>query len=158
MGDARERVQLPAVFVIAMGVLNLFWGLFWAFQLVVTILTPAERMHKQTLEQSEAFIRMFPAMKEQLEADLQKKAPEDIKRQSLLMGGSSAFLTLIPALLTIVGGVRMLQLRSFGLCVLASIIAATPCISLPGCCCIGNIVGLWSLVVLIAPEVRQAFR
>jgi hypothetical protein len=61
-------------------------------------------------------------------------------------------------LLVILGGVRMLSLKSYGLAFLASVTAAVPCVSLIACCGVGEIVGIWALVVLLQPDVRAAFR
>ena len=75
----------------------------------------------------------------------------------LFYGGIAASL-LVATLIVIAGGVRMLQLRSYGFCVLASLVAAAPFIS-PSCCCgVGGIVGAWSIAVLVIPAVRLAFR
>jgi hypothetical protein len=65
-------------------------------------------------------------------------------------------LGLITAVVLTLGGVRMLQLRSYALCVTASITAMMPCISCTGCC-FGQIVGIWAIVVLLRPEVRFLF-
>jgi hypothetical protein len=54
--------------------------------------------------------------------------------------------------------VRMLQMRSYILCVIASLISAIPCVSLSGCCCIGQGVGIWALVTLFNSDVRSSFR
>jgi hypothetical protein len=89
---------------------------------------------------------------------VREKTPDELKNQALTVYGIFSGVLLVPALVVIVGGIRMLQLRSFGICVLASLLAAVPVLS-PTCCCgVGAIVGLWSIVVLMAPAVRLAFR
>ena len=50
------------------------------------------------------------------------------------------------------------QLRLFAVCILASAVSAIPCVSLAGCCCLGQGVGIWSILVLLSSEVRAAFR
>jgi uncharacterized membrane protein len=50
---------------------------------------------------------------------------------------------------------QMKQLHSWPLALAGSIIAMTPCISL--CCIIGLPIGIWALVVLFKPEVKEAF-
>ena len=62
------------------------------------------------------------------------------------------------SLLTILGAVRMMALKSYGLAVFVSVLAAVPCISCMACCGPGEGVGIWALVVLLNPEVRSAFR
>jgi predicted Zn finger-like uncharacterized protein len=52
------------------------------------------------------------------------------------------------------GGVKMKQLQSYGLVMTAAIFALLPC---GNCCCIGLPLGIWALVVLNRPEVKDAF-
>jgi hypothetical protein len=53
------------------------------------------------------------------------------------------------------GGLKMKNMQSYGLAMTASILAMLPC----SCCCIiGLPLGIWSLVVLMKPEVKAAFR
>lgn len=53
------------------------------------------------------------------------------------------------------GGLKMLKLRNYGLCVAAAVIALVPCLS--PCCCLGLPIGIWALVILLKPEVKAAF-
>ena len=64
---------------------------------------------------------------------------------------STLFFKVIPALLMLVGAVKMLQLRSYAWSIAAAILAIV-CCSL-----IGFPVGIWALVVLTLPDVRAAF-
>ena len=65
-------------------------------------------------------------------------------------------LSLIVGVLILFGGVKMRRLQSYGLCMTASILAMIPCLS----CCflIGIPIGIWALVVLSKPEVKNLFR
>lgn len=156
--QTRERVQIPAMFLIAVGVLNLLVGLYGLFGTLRVALLSADRLYAETLEQVEKAGEVFPGMRQPLVESLERSTPEQLKLQSLLQTGASTAVWLLSAVLVTFGGVRMLTLRSFGLCVLASITAATPCISPCGCCCMGEVVGLWSLLVLLSPEVRMSFQ
>jgi hypothetical protein len=50
---------------------------------------------------------------------------------------------------------QMKQLRNWNMSVAGSIVAMLPC----SCCCIiGLPIGIWSLIVLMKPEVKSAFR
>ena len=64
-------------------------------------------------------------------------------------------LAVIFGVLILMGGVRMRSLRNFGFCMTASILAMVPCVS----CCfpIGIPVGIWAIVVLSKPEVKNMF-
>jgi hypothetical protein len=58
-------------------------------------------------------------------------------------------------LLIIAGGVQMMRFRSWGLALTASILAM---LNFGSCCCVAGVpVGIWSLVVLLMPEVKAAF-
>jgi hypothetical protein len=57
----------------------------------------------------------------------------------------------------LVGAIKMIKLRSRGLAMTAAILAIIPC--LESCCCVLGIpFGIWALVVLNKPEVKDAFR
>ena len=157
-GAVRSRVQAPAIFLIVIGVLNLLVAAYLGVQAVLIATTPADRLYQSAKEQAEAFGKMLPALKEALNQEMASKTPEGIKRQSLLQDGIGGGVVLVAGLLTLFGGVRMLQLRSYPLCVLASIVAAVPCISPSGCCCLGEVGGIWALIVLMNPDVRSLFR
>jgi len=49
---------------------------------------------------------------------------------------------------------RMRNLQGWGTSIAASILVMLPC---SACCCVGIPIGIWALVVLNKPEVREAF-
>jgi len=63
---------------------------------------------------------------------------------------------MIVAVVIWVGASKMKRLESYSFAMTASIIAMLPCIS--PCCLIGLPVGIWSLVTLMAEDVKAAFR
>jgi hypothetical protein len=71
---------------------------------------------------------------------------------------SSGKLTGIVGLLlqgvVVFGALKMRNLQSYNLAMAATVISIIPCF---GCCCIGMPVGIFSLVVLLKPEVKAAF-
>jgi hypothetical protein len=154
---AVERVKLPAVFLIVCGILDLLIALLPAFGIITTVTASDEEFEERLKQSSEMMEKLFPGAKKQIEVE-GKKGPEAFKRQATLQYGGAVAVWLIVGLLLIAGGIRMLQLRSYGLCMLASVTAAIPCISILGCCGVGQLVGIWSVVVLLAPDVRAAFR
>jgi hypothetical protein len=153
---ARERVQLPAMFLIAVGVLDLLFGLYLTLNFASIVVIPAEQLHKLYNESPQRTANPFANP----EADkmLSEMAPDAFKRLFVLIAGVMAGVSMATALLVLFAGIRMRQLRSYGLCVLGSLTAAVPCLSLSGCAGIGFIVGVWSLVVLLSATVRVAFR
>ncbi|VTR90768.1 Uncharacterized protein OS=Myxococcus stipitatus (strain DSM 14675 / JCM 12634 / Mx s8) GN=MYSTI_01649 PE=4 SV=1 [Gemmata massiliana] len=58
-------------------------------------------------------------------------------------------------LLAIVGGFRMRGLGSYGLSMAGAIASLIPILT--GCCCTGTVFGLWSLIVLLQPDVKAGF-
>jgi hypothetical protein len=57
--------------------------------------------------------------------------------------------------LILFGGLKMQKLENYGLAMAASIVAMIPCIS--PCCLVGLPIGIWAVVVLSKPEVKNAF-
>ncbi len=157
LAQAKERVKLPAVFLIVVGVLNLLVGLLQVGGTVYIAIQPADAMRESTIERYEQLGKSIPFFQE-LAKEARKQQPDALKTQSVSVNGAMSLALLVASLLVIFGGVRMVQVRSYGLCILASIVASIPCISFTACCCAGEIVGVWSLVVLLSTDVRMVFR
>jgi len=60
------------------------------------------------------------------------------------------------SILVIFAGVKMKNLENYALSMTGAIIAVIPCFS--PCCFVGIPFGIWAIVVLVAPEVKAAFR
>jgi hypothetical protein len=76
---------------------------------------------------------------------------------SMMSGGVGIVVSLLGLALygfVLWGAMQMKQLRNWNIAMGASIAAMLPC----GCCCIiGLPIGIWSLIVLMKPEVKSAF-
>jgi hypothetical protein len=70
--------------------------------------------------------------------------------------GAIGVLALVASGVIILGARRMGQTTGLWLAIIASFLAMIPCLS--PCFFIGLPVGIWSLVVLSAPDVKSAFR
>ena len=68
----------------------------------------------------------------------------------------SSFVGLLVAGFIIFAALKMKDQEQWGLAVAASVLAMIPCIS--PCCIIGLPIGIWCLVVLMRPEVKDAFK
>lgn len=81
------------------------------------------------------------------------------ERITALMSGTVGVVTGAIAILLsgviLYGALKMKKLESHSLAMVSSIIAIIPCIS--PCCIIGLPIGIWALVVLMKPEVKNAF-
>ena len=58
--------------------------------------------------------------------------------------------------LIVFGGLKMMKLQSYGLCMAAAVLSFIPFLS--PCCLLGLVFGIWSLVVLNNAEIKAAFR
>lgn len=79
---------------------------------------------------------------------------EDLYGGAIGMG--SSFLCLLVAIFIIYAALKMKDLKQWNLAVVASVLAMIPCIT--PCCIIGLPIGIWSLVVLMKPDVKDAFK
>jgi hypothetical protein len=157
LAQAMERVKLPGVFLIAVGVLNLLVALAQTGGTIYFASQSADEMYTIQLERYQQLGKSMPFFKE-MAKEMRKKKPDELKTQSVSLNAVTAIALIVAALVVILGGIRMIQLRSYGLCILAAIVASVPCIS-PTCCCgVGALVGIWSIVVLLTPQVRMMFR
>jgi hypothetical protein len=141
VNGALDRVRLPAICLIMVGVLNIVGGLFWAF----------------------IGVSGFLEFNKQAEVEIAQKfnLPQNEPQTDRIVNISYICLSAISiftATFTILGGIRMVSLKSYKLAILGSVLAAIPCVSALGCCGIGEGVAIWSLVVLVRPDVRSGFR
>ncbi len=71
------------------------------------------------------------------------------------IGITSSVLGLLVAGFLVYASLEMKKLNQYGLAVGASVVAMVPCVS--PCCIIGLPVGIWSLVTLTKPHIKDAF-
>jgi hypothetical protein len=140
----KARVQAPAVCLIVVGILNIFWalymlvnGIFWTVAADYII-----------------------AQEKQLLPGLQQQGADrnQMQMQGILISYPTALFAFVASVLPVAGGIRMLSLKSYSLALCGAISAAIPCISITACCGLGEVAGIWALVVLINEEVKSAFR
>ncbi len=67
----------------------------------------------------------------------------------------STGITIVLLVLAIVGALQMMKLGSWGLALTAAIVACVPCVGV--CCGLTLPIGVWALIVLMKPEVKQSF-
>ena len=156
----RDRVLFPAVLLIVSGVINLLVAGNLVFSSVQLLMQTPEQMIESAKLQREALGQIFPGLKKAFE-DHEKAGgsldDEMSKAKPLSIGLSVA--SLLVALLTLFAGVRMLQLRNYGLVMIGSLLSAIPCVSGASCpCCVGAVAGIYSVILLLQPDIRDAFR
>ena len=127
---AADKIKLPAVGIMVVGILGILSGLYSALDVIFGF--------------SASMMEVF---------DL----PSDA-RQMMAVGSVygllSVAINVAGSAFLIWAALQMLKLRGHTLAVVASAIAMIPCW---GCCCLGVPVGIWTLVVLLNPEVKAAF-
>ncbi len=147
---AREHVLLPGIFLLAMAVLNVLWSFgFFGYGFIAMNTTP------------EAFEQ---AMKQQNPAQAEEMRklgwePANVLRNVQFGSFGGGILVVVLSLLCVIGAIRMLMLRSYGLALFTAVVTAVPCVSPMACpCLLGMGIGVWAMVVLLNPDVRSAFR
>ncbi len=156
----RDRLTFPAVLLILSGIVNILFAGYLVINSIVVFSQTPEQMEEAAKAQREAMIKLFPQLKKELEA--REQAGETIedsmtKAKPILLGLTGA--SLLVALLTLFAGVRMLQLRNYGLVMIGSLLSAIPCVSGASCpCCVGAVAGVYSVILLLQPDIRDAFR
>jgi hypothetical protein len=155
---AKSRVTAPAIFLIVVGVLNLIAAVFELGSGVVNVgKSPAELKQQQI----DLYKQMFsdPDMQKKALENIENQDPQTLYNESVWGSVGTGVFWLVVSFLILFGGVRMMGLKSYGLAVTGAILAAIPCVSCPGACCfIGEIAGIWALIVLLNSDVRSAFR
>ncbi|HWG42919.1 MAG TPA: hypothetical protein VN688_09050 [Gemmataceae bacterium] len=146
----KGRVQAPAIGLIVVGILNLFFALYMIVNAVITTVMPADKLKVQ---QDQIYEALPPSMR-----DPEKKTAGEMKMQAMLINWPWTLFAIVASILPLVGGIRMLSLKSYALGLCGAIAAAIPCISVTACCGLGEGIGIWALVVLLNADVKSAFR
>jgi hypothetical protein len=154
---AQQRVQVPAIALIVVGIVNLILMLFQVGATVRTALRTPQDIQKEAEENLEKMEQLFPGLQEAYKQQMKNESPEGLKTQALITNTILSVLGLLAAFLSLFGGIRMRGLRSYALSVAGAISAAIPCLTCSGTCCFGEVIGLWALIVLLNAEVRAAF-
>jgi hypothetical protein len=146
----KSKVTVPAVLLIVVAILNLLAGAYNTYAGVQVMLVPPDQF-----QQAEA--QMTAEQKREMEK--LKEAGFDF--QSLVKNFAVGFVVLgiievLCGLVTLFGGIKMMSLQSYGLAMTGAVLAAIPCIS--PCCLLGQIAGIWGMVVLMSQDVKSAFR
>lgn len=147
--EARSRVLPPAIGLIVVGVLNFFLAAGPGMYGFAASKIPADQLEAEMERQNPKALA---------DAKAQGWSIEDIRNILVYGSFSLAGLDFLASFLVILGGLRMLSLKNYGLAILASIVAALPGVSCSGCCGLGIIVGIWAIVVLLNPDVRASFQ
>lgn len=128
---AADQVNGPAIGLIILGALEILGGL------IGLVFTLGHFGASMAAGSSDEFSKMIQGM---------SGGPLNILMQVAALGAG---------VLILFGGIKMKSLQTYGLCMTASIVAMLP---FSCCCIIGLPLGIWSLVVLSKPEVKNGFQ
>lgn len=129
---ARSKVQGPAIGLMVYAVLSLF---VVAGQVVANLLGGMTQAYSEMASQG-----VDPSM---------------LGIISNAYSGCMSCMGLLFTGVMLLAGIKMRNLESYGLCIAGSVLAVLPC---NACCCVGLLVGIWSLVVLSRDEVKSGFQ
>jgi predicted PurR-regulated permease PerM len=144
---ARQKVGGPAIGLIITGVLSLVGVGIGLVQVLVVGLGA-----------------QFDEQRKKIDQDPNMPAQQKAQMKDFLDNYEKILTTVLPVayvvasvvgIITIVGGVKMRNLRGRGLAITGSVLSMIPCFS--GCCLVGLPVGIWVLVVLSNPDVKAGF-
>ena len=149
----REKITIPGIFLIAVGVISvLLVALGVGFTIHIMRMTDAE-IEESLVQLGKSIPQLEDVFRQQIkDAGSIEAAKRQLAKQQYIQSG----LSLVAAVVTVLGGIAMVKRRRHGLAVTGSILAALPILS--PCICVGQIVGIWALVVLFNSDVRAAFQ
>ena len=124
-----DRVRMPALGLIATAIVGLLMHTFGAAIYALSLISSSVAVF---VEETGSLSMLFDAA------------------GGLLVHG----IGIVMGIVVLIGGIRMRRLSGRGFAMFASVIAILPC---SPCCFLGLPVGLWSLVTLSDPQVRDAF-
>jgi hypothetical protein len=145
----KARVRGPAIFLLVVNALNLLAG--------VVLLLFAFGIKSDAAALEAAVAEAWPKLDPQQRTELENEGwnPRNVTalygNSCLWEGGASAII----GVLGILAAVRMLRMQSYGIGLTGSILTAIPLAS--PCCLVGQIAGIWALIVLLNKDVRSAF-
>lgn len=139
--SARAAVATPAIVLAILSGLHIVLGLCGTFQ---NILALAGVMPQQEIDWS------------QMPPEMQQWRPmmEAMQNPGIALAGNA--FSLAVGAVVLAGALQMRSLGSYALAMVGAIVAVIPCTS-PCCCLISMPVGIWCLVVMNRPEVKEAF-
>ncbi len=147
---AANALRPPALMLLVVTALNLFccgWGVLSARVIVADPNAFEVQMHQRIDEEDD----LPPAQRDRLKEIFSAQAVRRHERWILTCPGlltASSFLVLL-------GCIQMFRLRAYPVCVLGAVLALNP-LNIP-CCLLQFPFGLWALIVLLNPDVRQSF-
>jgi hypothetical protein len=145
MEEAKQKLNLPALFLLITGGLNIVLCILdMLVQIVQVIMGRTLFFGGDTIVIGKEAIKVTPPSSGQL----------------IITCLITIFALLVLSAangVIVYGAMKMKEVRSYNLSLTAAILATIPLCSLP-CCCLGTPVGIWALVLLMNQDIKTAFR
>ena len=152
---ARQKVEIPALFLIGLGAINLIMGSIIMVRSIQISNIPIEDFERDYEEAKNITRKMMPEAA--INLDNQGLNIHEIQKKTIWINAGYSCLLLGGSFLMIMGGWHMRQFRSMGMAVMGILYCAMPCISCAGTFGVGQLIAAWCLMVLFNPLVRQEF-
>ena len=145
-GDAKAKLQIPAILMIVTGVLGLLIAAYYLLNGFVVMNTDID-----------AQLEMQRQLNPQFEEGIERlgMTPESYFAMIVNFCFVGSGISALTSLLCIFGGIKMRAAKSYGLVMIAAISCLLPC--LQPCCVLGLPTGIWSLIVLMNADVKRLF-
>jgi hypothetical protein len=157
-GPVNNRAHIPGVFLIVLGACNLLSAVFPLVGLVRLSTIDPVVVFEQTKKLNLAMFPPDSPWHDEMVKQMNEQTPEGLRRQNLITYSIGAVAWLLSGVLVFLGGMSMVRMRGYSMAVLGSVVAALPVLSPVACCCLGEAIGIWALIVLLSADVRDSFR
>jgi hypothetical protein len=137
---ARERVSLPAIFLMIVGLICLAWNV-----MAIALLWMAPDMVVKG---------KYDLMKDMFPNQPLPAYEEYVKQEQVQQSVMYSIRTVI-AVLIVVGAMKMKAVQGYGLAMTSAILSVIP--FCPNECCCTLPFGIWALIVLLNADVKRAF-
>jgi hypothetical protein len=147
---AAERLRLPAIFLIVVGILNVLLSLY----MILESLAVSSQADRFVVEFADAWNKRYP----------NQPPPTEVTADAVRTWSRTVLIAMVigalAAAVTIFAATQMLAARNYGLALFGAVLAALPipCVSCTGCCGLGEAIGIWAIVVLLNEQVKASFR
>ena len=148
--DAASYALPPAIVMIVCAILNVPAVLFCAWTLIFHLSMNVDDFVANQQQAKQVMQNMG------FNNDRLLQNPAASLLQIRLTYGFLTGLYSISTLLVFLGGIQMMRLRGYALSLIGAFALTIPCGT--SCCVIGQVVGIWALVVLFSATVREQFR
>ena len=151
---ASNRTNAPGILLSTVGLLNLPLAVAIIFTGIQLFRMSDDEFHSTKHESMEDMRSSLPGLVKMMEQQGDPLPGRTANAWGYLIWGGLSFAA---GVLTFYAGFYMRRLESYGMAIAGSVLAALPFLSCSGCCGVGELVGVWAMVVLLSPDVRSEF-